>query len=505
LIKWYVDGILYHTAIPADVAPNEREFNDPIFMIFNVAVGGNFGGPVDPALTFPQEMSIDYLRVYQGPDTAERWEATFADSFEGWQQVVIPFASLTRSAEQPDGAPDDGLTLSEVWGYGFELPEGGTTSGTMRLDQVRLELLPPPTEITVTNLNDSGSGSLRQALADIAIGGTITFEPGLAGGTIALTSGPLVPGHSVTVDASGAPGIVLDGGGVDRILIVDAGLAVNLAHVIVANGYGWQLAGGILNNGSLTLDHVTVTGNVMATDAGDFWQGGGGIYTGEGGSLTLVDSSVVNNIAAWSGGGVYSFFNTNTSIVRSTISGNVSDDVGGGIRMLGNATVVNSTLSGNQSTGWYGGAIFHTDGVMNLVNSTVANNVAPSGAAAAIFVGTFTAADATLTLANTIVADNADLGCFQGFFGGGAVTLTADHNNLFTDDTCNPGVTDQVVADTGLGPLADNGGPTHTHALQPGSPAIDAADGAACPATDQRGAVRPQGAGCDVGAYELES
>ena len=86
LIKWYVDGILYHTAEPADVAPNEWVFNDPIFIIFNVAVGGNFGGPVGEDTTFPQEMVVDYLRVYQGPDTAERWEATFTDNFEGWQQ-----------------------------------------------------------------------------------------------------------------------------------------------------------------------------------------------------------------------------------------------------------------------------------------------------------------------------------------------------------------------------------------------------------------------------------
>ena len=505
LIEWYVDDILYHTATPADVAPNEWVFNDPIFMLFNVAIGGNFGGPVSPDLTFPQEMTIDYVRVYQAPDTAERWEATFVDNFEGWQRVTIPFASLMRSADQPEGAPDDGLTLNEVWGYGFQLPEGGTTNGVIWLDQVRLELIPPPTEITVTNLNDSGAGSLRQALADIAIGGTITFDPALAGGTLALTSGPLAPIHSVTIDGSNAPGISLDGGGADRVLIVDAGLTVTLENLTVTNGFGWQLAGGILNNGNLTLDHIMVTGNTMATDAGDFWQGGGGIYTGEGGSLTLVDSSVTNNNAGWSGGGIYSFFNTTTTIIRSTISGNVSNDVGGGIRMLGNATLVNSTLSGNQSTGWYGGAIFHTDGVMDLVNTTVAENIAPAGGGAAIFVGTFTDASATLNLVNTIVADNSEFGCFQGFFGAGTVTLTADHNNLFTDGTCNPGATDQVVSDSGLDPLADNGGPTLTHALVNGSLAIDAADDAVCPAEDQRGVARPQGAHCDIGSFEWDT
>ena len=499
-IKWYVDGMLYHQADPADVAPNEWVFNDPVFLLLNVAVGGNFGGPVGDDLIPPQSMLVDYVRVYQGPDSAERWEASFADNFSGWQEVVIPFTSFTRSAEQPAGAPDDGLGLNEVWGYGFELPEGGTTSGSLRLDQVRLQLIPPPTEITVTNLNNSGSGSLRQALEDIAIGGTITFDPSLAGGTITLTSGPLVPVNGVTIDGADAPGLSLNGGGSDRVLIVDAGLTVNLAHLTVTNGFGWQLAGGILNNGNLTLDHVTVTGNTMATDAGDFWQGGGGIYSGEGASLTLVDSSVVNNNAGWSGGGVYSFFNTTTTIVRSTISGNVSNDVGGGIRSLGNGEIINSTISGNEATGWYGGALFVTDGVVNLTNVTIAENVSPVWAPADVFVGTFTDASATLTLANSIVASSQD-NCFFAPFGSGVVTLTADHNNVLTDATCFAGASDQVVADAALGPLADNGGPTLTHALQAGSPAIDAADNAVCPTTDQRGV--PRDTACDVGAYEF--
>jgi beta-glucanase (GH16 family) len=501
LIRWYVDGTLYHTATPADITPNEWVFNDPVFLIFNVAVGGNFGGPVSPDLTFPQEMVIDYLRVYQGPDTAERWEATFADNFVGWQQVVIPFASLIRSANQPAGAPDDGLTLSEVWGYGFELPEGGTTSGTLLLDQVQLELIPPPTEITVTSLNDNGDGSLRKALEEIAIGGTITFDSGLAGGTLVLTSGPLVPVHNVTIDGVGVPGLSLDGGGGDRVLIVDAGLTVNLANLTVTNGYGWQLAGGILNNGNLALDHVTVTGNTMATDAGDFWQGGGGIYTGEGGSLTLVDSSVINNNAGWSGGGVYSFFNTTTTIVRSTIAGNVSNDVGGGIRLLGNAEVVNSTISGNEATGWYGGALFMTDGIVDMTNTTIVNNVSPPLAPAAVFVGTFGDGSATLNLANSIIANNVTEGCFLAPFGAGPVAINSLGNNLFTDGTCFPVASDQIVADGGIDALADNGGPTLTHALLVGSPAIDAGNNAYCPVTDQRGVLRD--AACDVGAFEF--
>ena len=188
-----------------------------------------------------------------------------------------------------------------------------------------------------------------------------------------------------------------------------------------------------------------------------------------------------------------------------TISGNTANDVGGGIRSLGNFTIVNSTISGNSSTGWHGGAFFHTDGVMNIVNSTIANNTAPGGTTGGGFVGTFTAANATLTLANTIIAGNSGSQCFYAPWGGGVVQLTSLGHNVVTDATCGipaPDASDRIVADALLGPLADNGGPTLTHALLPGSPALDAADAAPCPAVDQRGTPRPQGAACDAGAYE---
>ena len=503
VIRWYVDGEQYHEATPADVAPNEWVFNDSLFFLLNVAVGGNFGGTVGDDLVPPQSLLVDYVRVYQGPDTAERWEASFVDNFEGWQEVVIPFDSLTRSADQPAGAPDDGLTLSDVWGYGFELPEGGTTGGSMLMDQVRVQLTPPPTEITVTNLGNGGPGSLREALDEIAIGGTISFDPGLAGGTIAL-GGPLVPPSSAVIDGSGAPELTLDGSGFDRVLIVDAGLDVTVTDVTMTNGFGFQLAGCVLNNGSLTLDHVTVTGCLMTTDAGDFWQGGGGIYSGDGATLNLIDSTVSDNTSGWTGGGVYSFFNTTTNVTRSTITGNVALDVAGGFRTLGDVNVDNSTISGNTSTAWHGGGMFITDGVANVTNSTVTGNNAPGGTTGGLFVGTFGPSSATLNLQNTIVADNGDFGCFLAPFGAGVVALNSLGNNVFTDATCAPIGSDQVVADAGLDVLADNGGPTLTHALLPGSPALDGANAAVCPATDQRGVIRPQGVGCDIGAYEAE-
>ncbi|MBE2198620.1 MAG: family 16 glycosylhydrolase [Anaerolinea sp.] len=136
-IDWYVDGILYHSAAPDDVAPNEWVFNHPFYMILNLAIGGNFGGGIDPNIVFPQQMLVDYVRVYQAEDTAERFEATFVDNFTGWRKITLPFADFTRSADQPAGAPDDGLNLTEVWGYGVKLPQG--SSGLFHLDRVYLE------------------------------------------------------------------------------------------------------------------------------------------------------------------------------------------------------------------------------------------------------------------------------------------------------------------------------------------------------------------------------
>ena len=285
------------------------------------------------------------------------------------------------------------------------------------------------------------------------------------------------------------------------MLIVDAGAVATASYLTLSGGYGWQLAGCVLNNGNLTLDHITVTGCTMDTDAGDFWQGGGGIYSGEGAILNLIDSTVSNNSAGWSGGGVMGFFNSTTTILRSTITGNVSNDTGGGFRSLGDVTIVNSTISGNEATGWYGGAVFITDGVVDMTNTTVVGNVSPPWAPSAVFVGTFTDAGATLNLANSIVADNVTEGCFLAPFGAGPVAINSLGNNVFTDGTCFPVATDQIVGAAGVDSLADNGGPTLTHALLAGSPAIDNADAGACPATDQRGA--PRDLACDVGSYEF--
>jgi hypothetical protein len=296
-------------------------------------------------------------------------------------------------------------------------------------------------------------------------------------------------------------GLAVSGGGSDRVLIVSPGAAVEVSTLTLTEGKGGQLAGCVLNNGSLTLDHVAVRDCVMETGAPEFWQGGGGIYNGDGATLNLIDSTVSDNTAQWSGGGIYSFLNTTTNIERSTISGNVSNDVGGALRLLGNATIINSTISGNQSIGWHGGAIFQTDGDVTIVNSTIASNIAPNWASSTLFIGQFGGGFVpTLTLTNTIITGNQWYAC-EKFASGTTGNVVSGGGNVIQDDTCNPGATDQIVWDALIGPLADSGGPTLTHALLAGSPAIDAADTSVCPAVDQRGA--PRDAACDIGSFEF--
>jgi beta-glucanase (GH16 family) len=500
-IDWYLDDTLYHSATPADVGTNQWVFDKPFFMILNVAVGGNLGGAIDPGLTFPRSMTIDYIRVYAAPDTAERFEADFPDDFVGWQEISLPFTGFVRSAQQPIGAPNDGLTLDEVWGYGFQLPGPGLEGRTNYVDQVRLI---QPTSAVVVNALDDGPGSLRRAVAAVANLGMVTFDPSLAGATITLASGPIwVSSKEVTIDATAVPGITVQGTGSDRLLIVDPDGRATVRGLGFANGWAWQLAGAILDNGWLELDRVVVRNSSVTAGAGEWWMGGGGIYVGGGATLRLKDSTVRDNVTlnGVDGAGIYVFQNGTLNVERSTISGNVAANVGGGLRMLGSGSITNSTFSGNSTLGWHGSALFHTDGVLSVVNSTIGAHTAPAGSAA-VFVGTFTAANATLNLANTIVAQSSNVGCFVAPFGAGLVTLSSGGHNVFTDGTCNPVASDLVVGNAGLAALADNGGPTATQALLPGSPAVDNGDGALCPATDQRGVARPQGAGCDVGAFE---
>lgn len=491
-IVWSVDGIEYHEAVPADVAPNEWVFEHPFFLLLNTAVGGNFGGPVGADTTFPQSMTIDYVRVQRANTRAQSYTATVKDDVKGWTKVTVPFSAFSDSrGRNPD--------LSAVSGFGVRVP---TAAGQPALlDQVRLLC---QEQVTVTSSADSGAGSLRAALGSVCAGGTVEVDPTLAGKTVALDS-TLEIAKDVTVDASAAPGLTLSGEDRARVLHVKKSATAEIRHLSIVRGRAGSLAGGVLVDGKLTLDHGTVADNVSVGQDGDpgavFWQGGGGIYVGDGGSLVLRDSTVRDNEAqggsGGNGGGLHVGAGSTALIERSTVSGNTGN-VGGALRSRGDVTVVNSTLSGNSSYGWHGGAVFHSDGDMEVRSSTITGNTTPTwGPLAAIFVAY---GAPTLHLTDSIVSGNTAYAC-QAQDGG---TVVSEGHNLVQDESCSRVASDLVGVDPKLGPLAANGGPTATHALLAGSPVVDAATAASAPATDQRGVARPVGAGPDIGAFELE-
>jgi hypothetical protein len=268
---------------------------------------------------------------------------------------------------------------------------------------------------------------------------------------------------------------------------------------------------------------------------------GGGIYNDYFCTLTLQDSVVADNVAS-DGAGIS---NRGAMVITNCIvSGNVADGVeepghqcgnGGGIKAVATATtlIVNSTISGNHAVSRGGGIKSNCDGTMEIVNSTISGNTAGAAMAGIYARGTMTITHSTivgndaagmgrnaggasgicvrdlLNFTNTIVANNGG-GQDCGLCGHAGVygSIGVNANNLIGDGSCHPDYT----GDPMLGPLADNGGLSigagytiQTHALLPDSPALDAIPAGECAvSTDQRGVPRPQGVGCDIGAYEMQ-
>lgn len=234
--------------------------------------------------------------------------------------------------------------------------------------------------------------------------------------------------------------------------------------------------GGAVRNrrGALTIDRSTFTDNETFRRRRVSYPGGA-VANVEGGKLTVLSSTLEANSASLDGGGIH-HSGASLVVANSTISGNLAaNGQGGGISVWGPATMVHVTIAGNTALVEPGGGLYHdaAAGTLTLTNSLIANNAATGG------------------------PDCASTG-----------SITAGGPNLVKDMAgCSFGGPPPLVAPPLLGPLAANGGPTRTHALLKGSPAIDAADQAACAAPpvgslDQRGAARPAGAGCDLGAYE---
>jgi hypothetical protein len=296
----------------------------------------------------------------------------------------------------------------------------------------------------------------------------------------------------VTIAGAGPAATIIDGGGLDRV--IDAKIAANatIKGVTVRGGRAQdgEDGAGIRNTGTLVLASTEIVANHAHDD------GGGLLNSGPTASVTVRDSAIIGNVAqgvgdegllGGQGGGFRNFNDARALLVNVTVSGNVAESDGGGVdNSSGTTLVASGTVTGNTADsdgdGGGGGGTDWGGGTLSIRNTIVAGNT-----------------DGSLQVRHP---DCEDQLASQGFnvIGDGTGCIVA------------PGPGDQIGTSAapvppGLAELANNGGPTRTHALLPDSPAIDAGNPApsgtaegSCPPGDQRGAPRPDR--CDVGAYE---
>lgn len=363
---------------------------------------------------------------------------------------------------------------------------------------------------TVTNLNDSGPGSLRQVIldADMAVGDdTIVFQSGLSG-TITLTSGRLTINSNLAINGPGSNVLAVSGNNISQVFVIGTECSsptVTIDGLTIKDGSSvFSPGGGIFNGGgTLTVSNSTVSGNLSG-------EGGGiAVFTilcvseNVSGKLIITNSTVSGNSAVNTlnpdygfGGGIAIGLESTAMIINSTLSGNSASGSGGGIGSGGTLTIRNSTISGNSSNSsnsYGGGGILNGQGgTLTLGNNIVAGNTAPMGKE----ITNITFSGGPGSPPGIIISKGYNLVGENGVSGVEGATLSSSD------------IVPTVGISAILAPLGDYGGPTQTHLLVPDSPAINAGDNALIPAgvtTDQRGFPRIQNDTVDIGAVEVGS
>ena len=363
---------------------------------------------------------------------------------------------------------------------------------------------------SIMDPSESGKLTLRDAiigdLAGLCTNSTVTFDatafPANTPTTIILSGSMPTIASAVTVDGTGHQ-VAIDGGGARQIFTVNSGVAFTVNTLTLSHGLGSSTGGAIVTSGT-----TTVTNSILSGNSASGLNGGGGAIVNFG-TLNVAGSTFTNNSAtgtsSGTGGGI--LINSGTAtITGSSFSGNTATTAAGAIGIAsGTVTLTNDTFSGNSAPD--GGGIRNA-GTITVRNSTFSGNTAGSASSGA---GILTNGG---TITNTIVA-HSTTGLDIVMSGG---TLTGSHN-LIDDAATGTGLSDDVNGNrighlALLGAISTYGSTTGTQTfpLLPGSPAIDAGDDPTCIANgsgavaslDQRGIARPQGAHCDIGAFESQ-
>ncbi|MFM8273119.1 MAG: choice-of-anchor Q domain-containing protein [Gemmata sp.] len=397
-----------------------------------------------------------------------------------------------------------------------------------------------PATLVVTSSADAGAGTLRQAVADAApAGDVITFAPALNGQTVQLST-RVVLDKSLTISGPGAGLLAVGGQQRSGLFAVAGAPRVSITGLTLTGGAAQSAAAVDNPSGTLRLSNCTVASNTAISSAGAVASGGylgidgctfvgNAVTFGSGGAVATTGRAVIRSSVfsgnralalgqAGNGGGIFSAGSLTlfgcTFVSNSAHNGSVPGGAGGALASSGDGTVTNCTFTANAATGTFGGvgggAIASLGGTLLVRNSTVAGNSTSAnlstarGGGIAVFSG-------SLTLQNTIVAGNTAGSGSPDIYGGYTsvgYSLIQDPAGSFvygTQTMTDP--TNISGLDPLLGPLRDNGGPTPTMALLPGSPAINAGNPAFSgdPATDQRGFFRVAGGALDIGAFEFGS
>lgn len=343
----------------------------------------------------------------------------------------------------------------------------------------------------------------------LTISGGSTTAAGQGGGGIRSTGNLSLTG--VVIENNTTSGDVSNGGG---ILQVNGALTLSNSSVrnnsTTGNGaYG----GGISATGAVvSISNASrIESNTTASVSGV----GGGILVSTG-SLTIAGSTIAGNSNSGVGsvGGGIAVANAAVDISNSTISSNTTNGPGGGLAFDSNgnvqavATLTRVTISGNQSANGFGGGAAAFNGAMTVGESTVTLNSAPTGQGSGLASYSDGGVNnAVIAVISSIVAGNSSTDVDS--IGGGVFTSSGFNviGNGNAADAFTVNGDQSSVSDPGLGQLANYGGPTLTHALLPGSPAIDAgATSIGSSSTDQRGSAyaRLVGGVMDVGAFEVQ-
>jgi parallel beta-helix repeat protein len=381
--------------------------------------------------------------------------------------------------------------------------------------------------LTVLNNADSGAGSLRATIAGAASGDTIVF--GSVTGTIPLAT-ELTINVDVTISGPGASSLTLAPSSTNRAIHFGQNHTTAISGVTFqGNGTATAKGAGIYHYaGTLTISNCVFNGNVTTGNGGAIWNYGGTLnihsstFTGNhavnGGAIflygntnsaTIQQSTFSGNVATGKGGAIFLYYSGGITISDSTISGNQATGGGGGaiyFYKAGNSTITNSTISGNTAGGRGGGAIVLYKSVLAVNNSTVTGNSTTNAGGAFYLSDGGNLTSPHLILTSSIVANNSsevgpnDLARANGTIDATNSLILNPAGNINGMNTANI-----IGVNPMLGPLLNNGGPTMTHALLAGSPAINAGSNPLALAFDQRGTpfVRSSGV-TDIGAYEVQ-